>query len=177
MSMEIKGYYNDSKINYAEQMKEKQGLQRAREEGKGDNGANAVKEAGQMSEPQDEYISSEKSGVRPAGLYRVGQDEKGNKRIFFDNPDKSRSVDERKEPKANGDNEGKAVEECTGNTDQVEREIRKLKEEKQKLEQQLRVASGDEEKVRELEKKLAQVESELSRKDNDTYRRQNTFFY
>lgn len=176
MIMEIKGYYNDSKINYAEQMKEKQELQRAREERKGDNGANAVKEAGQTSEPQDEYISSEKSGVRPTGLYRVGQDEKGNRKIFFEDPDKSRSVDERKQPKANGE-EGKAVEECTGNTDQVEREIRKLKEEKQKLEQQLRVASGDEEKVRELEKKLAQVESELSRKDNDTYRRQNTFFY
>lgn len=176
MGMEIKGYYNDSKISYSEQMKEKQELQRAREERKGDNGANAVKEAGRMSEPQDEYISSEKSGVRPTGLYRVGQDEKGNKRIFFDNPDKSRSVDERKQPKANGE-EGKAVEECTGNTDQVEREIRKLKEEKQKLEQQLRSVSGDEEKARELEKKLAQVESELSRKDNDTYRRQNTFFY
>ncbi len=43
------------------------------------------------------------------------------------------------------------------------------------MEQQIRSASGDEKKVRELEKELAQVESELSQKDNDTYRRQNAF--
>ena len=55
----------------------------------------------------------------------------------------------------------------------MDREIRKLKEKKQQLQQQIRSASGEEEKVRELERKLAQVESELSRKDNDTYRRQN----
>ena len=47
-------------------------------------------------------------------------------------------------------------------------------EKKQQLEQQIRSASGDEKKIRELEKKLAQVENELSQKDNDTYRRQNT---
>ena len=34
-------------------------------------------------------------------------------------------------------------------------------------------ASGDEGKVRELEKKLAAVEKELAQKDNDAYRRQN----
>ena len=37
-------------------------------------------------------------------------------------------------------------------------------------------ASGDEKKVRELERKIAQVEQELSLKDNDTYRRQHTVF-
>ena len=66
------------------------------------------------------------------------------------------------------------AEEVTGNTDAVDREIEKLKKRKLQLEQQIRKASGNEEKIKELEKKLAQVESELSQKDNDTYRRQHT---
>ena len=49
-------------------------------------------------------------------------------------------------------NQGMPAEICVGNTDQVEREIKKL------------------------EKKLQQVEQELSRKDNHTYRRQHTVF-
>lgn len=77
------------------------------------------------------------------------------------------------QPKAEGAGQGKPAEECTTDTGKVDREIRKLKEKKQQLQQQIRSASGEEEKVRELERKLAQVESELSRKDNDTYRRQN----
>ena len=66
---------------------------------------------------------------------------------------------------------GKA-EECTTNTDAVDREIEKLKEEKRQLEQQIQ-AETDDEKVKELEKKLARVEAELNQKNNDTYRRQN----
>lgn len=65
---------------------------------------------------------------------------------------------------------------CTANTDEVDREIKKLKEKKQQLEQQIRMAAEDEEKVRDLEKELAQVESELSQKDNDAYRRQHASF-
>ena len=53
------------------------------------------------------------------------------------------------------------------------REIEKLKEEKEQLEQQIKAAAGDKEKVKVLEKKLAQIEGELSQKDNDTYRRKN----
>ena len=81
-----------------------------------------------------------------------------------------------KEQRANGNNPGEPEEKCVGNTDRVEREIRKLKEEKKQLEQQIQSASGDEEKARDLERKLAQVEQELSRKDTDAYRRQNTVF-
>ena len=49
----------------------------------------------------------------------------------------------------------------------------KLKEEKKQLEQQIKAAAGDKEKVKVLEKKLAQIEGKLSQKDNDTYRRKN----
>lgn len=107
----------------------------------------------------DEYTRREASDAKPSGLYRFEQDEHGNKKLVYDDPKKENKT-------------------CAGNTDQVDREIRKLKEKSQQLEQQLRAASasGDEEKAASLEKKLAQVQSELSQKDNDTYRRQHTVF-
>ncbi len=67
----------------------------------------------------------------------------------------------------------KSAKRCITNTDKVDQEIENLKEKKQQLEKQIQSASGNEKKVRELERKLAGIESELSRKDNDTYRRQN----
>ncbi len=189
MSMEIHGGYKPSKTHYAEQVKEKQAAQRE-EKAKETNGdTNDTKVSNKTPDPYVEYISSEKSGAKPAGLYRIGQDENGNRKIFFDDPNKAGNADGRerskidwdgpdghggsRQPKADGDNAGKPAEKCITNTDKVDREIRRLKEKKQQLEQQIRAASGDKRKVRELERKLAQAESELSRKDNDTYRRQN----
>ena len=67
----------------------------------------------------------------------------------------------------------KKAEQCTTNTDNVDKEIEKLKEEKKQLEQQIKSAAKDTEKVNELKKKLVQIEGELRQKDNDTYRRQN----
>ena len=58
----------------------------------------------------------------------------------------------------------------------MDREIKKLKEKKQQLEQQIQSASGDEKKIQELKKKLTQVENELRQKDNDTYRKQHSEF-
>ena len=82
----------------------------------------------------DEYISSEKAGNKPSGLYHMGQDADGNPKVIYDDP---------------------------------------KKEEKKQIEQQIRAAVGNAEKVDALKKKLAQIEGELSQKDNDTYRRQN----
>lgn len=106
------------------------------------------------AEKTDAYISGEQSGAKPSGLYRLGQDENGNPKVLFDDPKKTAG-------------------QCTANTDQTDREIQKLKEEKKQLEQQIKTASGDEKRVRELEKRLAQIENELSQKDNDAYRRQH----
>jgi len=111
--------------------------------------------------PKDEYISSEKSGNKPSGLYRMVQDENGNPKVLYDDPKKVQKKS------ATGN-----AEECTTNTDAVDREIEKLKEEKRQLEQQIQTET-DEKKVKALEKKLAQVEAELNQKNNDTYRRQN----
>ena len=205
MAMQVNGNYEHSRTDYAERVKEKQDAERA-EKAKEAEKAAEEKKSGRLSEPQDEYISSEKSGKKPTGLYRVGQDENGNRRIFFDDPkadhadgkdDRSGEGEDGKRPKVSGDSQGKPAEKCVTNTDKVDREIKKLKEKKQQLEQQIQSASGDEapfghpsmpgsapsearisgnnkeNKIRELEKKLAQVENELSQKDNDTYRRQN----
>lgn len=172
MSMEISGNYKDYSNDYLERLQERR--ENAKEIGK-------AKDAGNDSEsnpiPKDEYISSEKSGSRPSGLYRMGQDENGNPKVLYDAPKKRDSADGNGQPRVKSDRPEDNAEKCTGNTDRVDREIEKLKEEKQKLERQIKEASGDEEKVKELKKKLSQVENELSQKDNDTYRRQNTVFY
>ncbi len=184
MAMQIHGNYDHSGTDYTERLKEKQAAERAEKAKEAEKAEKAAEEknAGKMSEPRDEYISSEKSGQKPTGLYRVGQDENGNRKLFFDDPkaghangrgDRSEESENGKAPKAGGDSQGKPAEKCVTNTDKVDREIKKLKEKKQQLEQQIQSASGDEKKIRELEKKLAQVENELSQKDNDTYRRQN----
>jgi len=154
--MEINGRYSQYQTDYEERLKA--GQEKTRETEKGQN---EEKASDKMSVPQDEYISSEKSGAKPSGLYRLGRDEEGRKKVIFG------------QPKVNSDNPERPAEKCTCNTDKVDREIEKLREKKQQLEQQIQSAAGDEGKVRELEKKLAQVESELSQKDNDTYRRQN----
>ena len=205
MVMQVNGNYEHSRTDYAERVKEKQAAERAEKTKEAEKAAKE-KKSGRLSEPQDEYISSEKSGKKPTGLYRVGQDENGNRKIFFDDPkadhadgkdDRSGEGEDGKGPKVSGDNQGKPAEKCVTNTDKVDREIKKLKEKKQQLEQQIQSASGDEapfghpsmpgsapakarvsgnnkeKEIRELEKKLAQVENELSQKDNDTYRRQN----
>lgn len=165
MSMEISGSYGQYKANYAERVQAEKGQIKEVEERK--------EEALDKKAIQDEYISSEKSATKPTGLYRLGQDENGNRKVFFDNPEKAEGADEKGQPKISSDTSEKSAGKCTTNTDKVDREIEKLKEKKQQLEQQIRSASGNEKKVQELEKKLAQIESELSQKDNDTYRRQN----
>ena len=159
MAMQVNGNYEHSRTDYAERVKEKQAAERAEKVREAEKAAEE-KKSGRLSEPQDEYISSERSGKKPTGLYRVSQDENGSRKIFFDDP-KAGHVDGKGEcsgegedgkgPKAGGNSQGKPAEKCVTNTDKVDREIKKLKE----------------------EKKLAQAENELSRKDNDTYRRQN----
>ena len=189
MAMQINGNYAQSKTDYAERVKEKQAALRAEKakEAKETKEAAEEKGSGKLSEPQDVYIRSEKSGKEPVGLYRIGQDENGGRKIFFEDPDKADRADGKEEPKAekadgkkpkidDGDSQGKPAEVCVGNTDKVDREIEKLKEKKRELEQQIQSASGDERKIQELEKKLTQVEQELSQKDNDTYRKQHSEF-
>lgn len=107
----------------------------------------------------DEYIPEEKDG-EPSGIYRIEPDGDGNPRVAFDAPEK--------EP-------AQKAERCTANTDRVDREIEALKEEKQRLAQQLQ-RTKDPQKAEELRQRLSQLEGELAQKDNDAYRRQHTVF-
>ncbi len=143
-------YKNDYKNDYLKQLQERPDSER-------------------ISEPKDEYISSEKSAGRPSGLYHIEQDENGRRKILFDDP--------KRLPKIKSDVPEDGKEKCTADTDKADREIEKLKEKKQQLEQQIKTAAGNEEKIKELEKQLDLIERELSRKDNDTYRRQKAEFF
>ena len=173
MSMQVSGsekYYRNDYLEKLQEMGDK-----AKEMG---NQQAVGNRSEGMVIPKDEYISSEKSGARPSGLYHMEQDGNGNRRVLYDDPKKpnSRNENGNGRPETSSGSREDDVEKCTANTDKVDREIEKLKEQKQQLEQQIRAAFGDEEKRRELEMKLEQIERELSQKDNDTYRRQHLLF-
>lgn len=179
MAMEIRTYGNYG-TDYEEQLRAKR-QERAEEAERAEK--EAGKDNGRIPEPRDEYISSEASDRKPTGLYRLGQDENGNPKVLYDDPNKTvREATEKesaaKKPvDADKDEDPRAAgEKCVSSTDKVDQEIRKLKEQKRQLQQQIKSAAGDEEKVRQLQTELAQVENELSQKDNDTYRKQNTVF-
>lgn len=145
-----------------------------------------AEETAPQSQPQpsrpvtDEYIPSEKQ--EPSGLYRLGRAEDGSPKIFFDDPERDApegapepdKAGDGKKPPENG-KPGRKEEVCKGNTDQVDREIKRLRKRREELAAQLRT-ERDPAKAGALERKLAQVESELRQKDNDAYRRQHTQF-
>lgn len=135
----------------------------------------------------DEYIPEEKREA--SGLYWMGKGENGRPTVYFDDPERTADSAPRpeKRPGASSPEGDKApeasekkapekkAERCAGNTDQVDREIERLKRKREELERQIS-AEPDESKVKSLKRKLAQVERELNQKDNDTYRRQHTVF-
>ena len=124
----------------------------------------------------DEYVRSEKQ--EPPGHYYLGKDESGQPKVYFDAPEQDEGADNPEPKAADAPKEnagGKKAETCTGNTDKVDREIKKLKKEREQLERQIN-SETDEVKRKELESKLSQVENELRQKDNDAYRRQHTVF-
>lgn len=111
----------------------------------------------------DEYIHGERP--EPTGLYKVTHDQEGNPKIRFDGPMKKSTAGGLSEP----------AEVSTVNTDQVDREIEKLKEKREQLEQQI-ATMKDSRKAEDLKKQLSQIENELRKKDNDAYRSQNAVF-
>lgn len=113
------------------------------------------KESGKISENRDEYVPSEEK--EPIGLYSVSPDEDGSPKVSYD--------------KIKSDDTSSTT---TANTDNVDREIKSLREKEQALMQKLR--SADESTAEELKRELEQVTSELAQKDNDEYRRQNAVF-
>ena len=126
----------------------------------------------------DEYVPEEKT--EPSGRYWLGKDEDGKPKFYFDDPERTEDAPDTSDrdksaegpEKSGSDKDGQS---CTCNTDKVDREIEKLKKQKQELEQQIN-RETDESKTEDLKAKLAQIEKELSQKDNDTYRRQHAVY-
>ena len=163
MSMEISNRYGLDYIHKAQTEQTAKATERAEEAAKS------------KEKDKPEYISSEKSGKKPSGLYHMEQDKNGNPKIIFDTAKKAEEAESEQpkgaELKELSDNDRVKV--TIGNMDKVKNEIKKLKEEKKQLEQQLKMAAGNEQKTKELKAKLAQVEAELSVKDTDEYKRQH----
>jgi hypothetical protein len=150
--------------------------------------------------PVDVFIKNEGlSQINDAGIYRLEKDENGNSKIIFSKSEASASAvdgdtdakqaaaskkedhsevapadrEEKSEKASDGSPSDKHGELVTVNTNKVDAEIRKLKKEKQQIEQELKQAAGDDAKHSSLEKRLRVIESELKIKDTDSYRRQN----
>ena len=106
MSMEISGNYKDYKNEYLERAQTEQDkVKRTSQEQRAEDKSEGV------PIPKDEYISSEKSGSKPSGLYRLGQDENGNPKVMYDDPKraaKAKDVQSKEEP-------AKKAEKCTTN--------------------------------------------------------------
>ena len=80
MSIKVGENYLDYSTEYLEKVQSRQGTVKGMENRVNDNS---------IPVPKDEYISSEKSGNKPSGLYRMGQDENGNPKILYDDPKKA----------------------------------------------------------------------------------------
>lgn len=149
---------------------------------------------GPLKPDRDEYVPEGEKKRESYGRYWLGKDEDGGPKICFDDPEaaedapaspeaagtpKAEDPEKDEEPKAPGkaappDKSGKE-EKCRGSTDAVDREIKRLREKKERLEAELdRETDGTKREA--LERRLAQVENELRQKDNDAYRRQHTVF-
>ena len=121
-----------------------------------------LKEPEWVSGNRDEYVPNEEK--EPIGLYNVAPDENGEPRISFDKyNDKSDENDDEPEEET-----------VMGNTDNVDREIRNLRNKAQTLSRKLNSAGED--AAEDIRRELEQVTAELAQKDNDEYRRQHTVF-
>lgn len=95
---------------------------------------------------KDEYVPEEKQ--EPSSRYWIGRNEEGHPKIYFHGPEQAAEPSGQPETAsgAEGPEEGKEAEGaekkergealCAGNTDKVDREIEKLKKEKETPEQQ-----------------------------------------
>lgn len=132
--------------------------------------------------------SDEKLPASETGIYHLSKDEDGNPKIVFDAPDRMEKdsdklsdaednlMSDEAPQKVDGSDSPKEEPEttqCITNTDKVDKEIKKLKEERKQILQELGKAGEDEEKQADLQKRLSELDAELQAKDNDAYRKQH----
>lgn len=115
----------------------------------------------QLKPMMDEYVPGERA--EPSGRYWMGQDEEGQPKIHFDDPERAAGAPKKPEEK------------WVCDTDKVDREIEQLKKKQQELKQRLGTETN-EARIKELERQLGQTEQGLHEKDNDAYRKQHATF-
>lgn len=150
---------------------------------------------GPLKPARDEYVPEGEKKREPYGRYWLGKDQDGSLKVCFDDPEakdaaspaspeaaappKAEEPEKDEEPGAPGKPAppGRSGEEekCTADTDEVDRELKRLREKREELARRLSSETGGE-RARALERKLAQVEGDLAQKDNDAYRRRHTKF-
>jgi hypothetical protein len=153
----------------------------------------------------DKYVKGDAAVARnAAGIYNVERDGDGTSKILLERSETSQSrtalsepgikrlddTEEEDEPEAISDEDEEEESEkisdnpsndkknrwATVNTDRVEAEIRKLNQEKRRIEQALGGISVDDPKRESLQRRFEMIEAELSMKDTDTYRKQNATY-
>ena len=105
-----------------------------------------------------------------AGVYKISRDDMGRPVVQTDESRQGKPDRVKEKPDEQGDKP--TIVKTTLNTDQVDREIDKLKQTQTKMKQQI-AATKDEKEKQALQTKLEQVKAELKMKDNDAYRRQH----
>lgn len=108
-----------------------------------------------------------------AGVYWPEKDGEGSFRILFDKPGREEEAPEAAPPGRKAGKDGEPEEKTTVCTDRVEAEIRGLRKQEARLEQQIAGSGGDTERRERLEAQLARVRRELAEKDTDAYRRRH----
>lgn len=130
----------------------------------------------------DRFVKSGES-LSSAGLYHIEKNEEGRSVAVYDEYHRAAEADssklsqaEQEDAPAVGKNEKGGEEKTTVNTDEVEREIEKLKKERRQLERELKQTDENDGKYRDLKARIAQVDAEIRRKDNDAYKKQHAVF-
>ena len=109
MSMEISNRYGLDYIHKAQTEQTAKATERAEEAAKS------------KEKDKPEYISSEKSGKKPSGLYHMEQDKNGNPKIIFDTPKKAEETESEppKGAKLKGVTDNDKVQVTIGDMDKV----------------------------------------------------------
>lgn len=136
----------------------------------------------------DRFVKSGES-LSSAGLYHIEKNEEGRSVAVYDEYHRAAEADsadlaasselsqaEQEDAPAVGGNEKGGEEKTTANTDEVEREIAKLKKERQQLERELKQTDENDRKYEDLKARIAQVDAEIRQKDNDAYKKQHAVF-
>ncbi len=120
---------------------------------------------GEPKRVEPKQAEPERADQKPAGLHYPDCDE-------YVPGDKPAAPAKQEEPA--GD-KGRPAERCVCSTDKVDREIARLRQKQQQLQQKLN-QTEDPQQQEALQKQLDAVARELQQKDNDAYRRQHAEF-